>query len=85
MGSAQGCPEQAAVPLAILFNVLTVPPGFRGSWWPRPVVSGREKALICSICQLSWCKYSHHALFQATNPMSLYELEGCTHGLSQAL
>lgn len=30
----------------------------------------KEKALICSVCQFLWCKYSYHWWFQATTVIS---------------
>lgn len=35
------------------------------------VLWGYKKALICSVGQCSWCKYSHWDWFQATNMISL--------------
>lgn len=33
--------------------------------------AGEWGALLCSFCQLPWCKHSHHSQLQATNPGSL--------------
>lgn len=30
----------------------------------------KKKALMCSVCQLAWSKYSHHGRFQATGVTS---------------
>lgn len=35
------------------------------------ILWGYKKALICSVGQCSWCKYSHQDWFQATNMISL--------------
>ena len=35
------------------------------------ILGGYKKALICSVGQCSWCKYSHQDWFQATNMISL--------------
>lgn len=32
---------------------------------------GGGRALICSVCQFLWCKYSHPGQFQAANVVSL--------------
>lgn len=33
----------------------------------RGVDCGKHEALLCHICQLPWCKYCYHSLFQGTN------------------
>lgn len=42
-----------------------------GQWFPaKCLTTGSSKGknpLICSICQILWCKYSYHVPFKATN------------------
>ena len=51
--------------------------------WPQAIWKNEHKtALLCSVCQLPWCKYSHRGWFHATNVMSLNsELERDVHWL----
>ena len=39
--------------------------------WQSVLGVGRwgGRALVCSLCQFLWCKYSHHSQFQATSMM----------------
>lgn len=41
--------------------------GIRADRISSVLVNWREGALLCSVCQFPWCKYSHHKWFQVTS------------------
>ena len=56
--------------VSCLYNMGMIIPIFNGMLVNRKNQLSREKqVLICIMCQVLWCKSSHHGQFQATNVM----------------